>query len=177
MGNPSDKSPELVTIAAAPSVLNANIIVTTLEAEGITAFIPDENTSTILSHMNFAINPYGIRVVVSADDVEAAAEILGHTRPAGESDSDGEEAEDQDATEAETYARRSARSALFCWLLPPTAILTLYWLVKALRAAADDPPGDRKTFNRNLWAAAWLGIVLGTFMGVFWILTMVRWPF
>ena len=58
MGNPSDKSPELVTIAAAPSVLNANIIVTTLEAEGITAFIPDENTSTILSHMNFAINPY-----------------------------------------------------------------------------------------------------------------------
>ena len=145
-----------MTVATAVSAIEARIVVATLEAEGIRAFIPGENTSATLPYLSFAINPNGVEVLVSSADVEAAREALDAARSAPPIDGDGalEDEEVEDESDAQYCADRAARRALFAWLVPPLAFYTLYWMVKALRAAAKDPPKDRNRFNQTIWAAA-----------------------
>ena len=64
----------MITIANAQDVTEAYLIKSRLEAEGIAAFIPDENTSQIQPILNYSIG--GVRVQVANDDVEEAKLIL-----------------------------------------------------------------------------------------------------
>ena len=150
-------------------------MVATLEAEGIRAFIPGENTSATLPYLSFAINPNGVQVLVSSADVEAAREALDAARSARPDGTPEDEEAAEDESNAQYCADRAARSALFAWLLPPLVFYTLYWMVKALRAAAGDPPKDRAAFRQNLWVAACLGVGMGAVMGVFLIVAIRRW--
>ena len=174
MGRTSENLPDLVTIATTASVIEAKILVLTLEAEGIKAFIPDENTSTTLSHVTLAINPNGIQVLVSPEDAQAAREALDAARSRAPSDGMSKAKAPEDSSEARCCADKAAWSALFAWLLPPAAFFTLYWLVRARKAAASDPPKDGKRFRQDLWAAAWLGVGLGASMGMFWLLFLAH---
>lgn len=76
MARADDKANELVTLTTTASVLDAELLCTTLRAAGIKAFVPNENSSTMLPHMIGAINPDGVPVVVRASDVQAARAVL-----------------------------------------------------------------------------------------------------
>jgi len=96
MGKSSENSPSLVTIATTVSVLEARIVVATLETEGIRAFIPNEHTSTTLSHLGLAIHPNGVQVLVSSEDAQAAGEALDAARSAPPLDGTLEDMEAED---------------------------------------------------------------------------------
>jgi hypothetical protein len=64
----------MITIVNAQDVTEAYLIKSRLEAEGVSAFIPDENTSQIQPMLNTAIG--GVRVQVANDDVDDARLIL-----------------------------------------------------------------------------------------------------
>lgn len=62
----------MTTIATCPNPAEAMLIKTLLEGSGITAYVPEELTAQ--SAVNFAGE--GIRVMVDAENVEAAQRIL-----------------------------------------------------------------------------------------------------
>ena len=64
----------MITIANALDVTEAYLIKSRLDAEGIEAFIPDENTSQIQPLWNNVIG--GVRIQVSDEDVEDAKLVL-----------------------------------------------------------------------------------------------------
>lgn len=77
MARRDDKANELVTITTAATVLDAEVICSALRAAGIYAFVPNENSSTMLPHMIGAINPDGVPVIVRSADAQAARAVLG----------------------------------------------------------------------------------------------------
>jgi hypothetical protein len=76
MARADDKANELVTITTAATVFDAEVMCAALRAAGIQAFVPNENSSTMLPHMIGAINPNGVPVVVRSSDVPAAQAVL-----------------------------------------------------------------------------------------------------
>jgi hypothetical protein len=76
MARPNDKANELVTITTTASVLDAELLCAVLRAAGIKAFVPNENSSTMLPHMIQAINPNGVPVMVRSADAQAAQAVL-----------------------------------------------------------------------------------------------------
>lgn len=63
----------MTTIAQCPSVDEARLLKSLLEANGIVAVLPDEFTSQNLTPMLLSA---GVKVQVEDEDVEAAREIL-----------------------------------------------------------------------------------------------------
>jgi hypothetical protein len=65
---------EPVLIASYPDTITADLVKGRLEAEGVSAFVADENTATSLSGIQAALG--GVRLYVAAGDAEAAREVI-----------------------------------------------------------------------------------------------------
>jgi len=74
-----EPSREPVTICRCASVQEAEVVKSALEADGITAFIPDESMATIGPAASTMLE--GIRVQVAAEDAERARQVLGPQAP------------------------------------------------------------------------------------------------
>jgi len=76
----SDPSNELVTLVSTQKLVDADLILSRLEAAGIEGFIPDE---FLMQTISFNLNTYGyVRVQVRRKDLETAKELL--SAPANE---------------------------------------------------------------------------------------------
>ena len=67
---------EPVTIRTCRDVQEAQLIRSMLEAGGIQAFIPDENTASL--YPSQVLDTNGVRVLVAAADAGRARELLDH---------------------------------------------------------------------------------------------------
>ena len=75
-----DASDEMVTLVSAQKLVDADLILSRLEAAGIEGFIPDE---FVMQTVGFNLNTYGyVRVQVRRKDFEQAKEFL--SAPANE---------------------------------------------------------------------------------------------
>jgi|GEM_PF-2987460 len=146
---------DLEIVATARTVEEAEVIRVRLGAEGIEAFIPNAATTSWYPHMSLAINPNGVAVMVRAEQAGRAREALlaGETNQARR----GEAAVE---TDADTWARRAAHSALFTWLFPPVAFWALYCVGRAAHARKLHPPGDPDVYSRNMFCAVLLAPLL-----------------
>ena len=82
MSTPSRKDQpshgEPVTIRTCRDIQEAEIVKSALEADGIQAFIPDENVATL--YPSQVLDTNGVRVQVSAEDADRAREVLDQAR-------------------------------------------------------------------------------------------------
>jgi putative signal transducing protein len=67
---------EPVTVRTCKDLQEAEIIRSVLDANGITAFIPDENVASLYPPQ--VLDTDGVRVQVAAEDLERAREALDH---------------------------------------------------------------------------------------------------
>jgi phosphoribosylformimino-5-aminoimidazole carboxamide ribonucleotide (ProFAR) isomerase len=67
---------ELVTVAVAGSLQEADVIRATLQREGIDAVILGELTTSTLSHVMPVVAPHGVRVAVATERSHEARAIL-----------------------------------------------------------------------------------------------------
>jgi hypothetical protein len=74
MTKPSPQNSEPVTIRTCKDLPEAELIRSMLEAGGVKAFIPDENSAGLWPSQILDTN--GIRVQVAADDAALAKELL-----------------------------------------------------------------------------------------------------
>jgi hypothetical protein len=73
----------IARLTTAENVINAALIQHKLDAEGISSFITNEHTSTLLPHMNGMLG-IGIQVMVDERDLQKAGEILLRDREEGQ---------------------------------------------------------------------------------------------
>jgi hypothetical protein len=142
--------PALVVLDAFPNVLVAEMVKDRLGAEGIAAFVADENTGHLLAGVEAAMG--GIRVLVAPEDLEPARGVLANlSHPLGSAVADLSEEElgvlaaeadtaDTDGeagVEPEPAARRERRLRLLFLLLGVGALafLVIHVLLRA-RAAS-----------------------------------------
>ncbi|MDY6913708.1 MAG: DUF2007 domain-containing protein [Planctomycetota bacterium] len=149
----------LVVVAAAATLTEADVIRASLDAAGIDAMILNETTTNVLSHLNFAINPGGIRIAVSARDTEAARELLAHHGVHSEEADEYFTTPQEDAPAPDDYAQKAYWSAFFSWWLFPFIIITLYWFIKAAKAHRRRPAEQPGRFKRHMLIAFFVGIL------------------
>jgi hypothetical protein len=147
---------DLLPVATAATVEEAEIIRARLEAEGIPAFIPNAATTEWMPHMSIAINPYGVAVIVPAGRLEAARQVLdpGTKNPAPRG------ADGPAETDADLWARRAAFAAVFAWLFPPLAIYSFVCVFRAAKAKRLQAPINKDAYDRNVFAAVVVSIGL-----------------
>jgi hypothetical protein len=166
------KDKDLVAVAKFTTVGEADVARVTLEAEGIPAFVPGENSAAVFSYMAFGMPQKGVPVLVRSEDAPRAREILDHVEPIDESvdtqDHEPTESEEESETFQETVAEVNAEAAtspsdeyaerafriFFWWIFfPPVILLTLYFYIKAVGAVEEHPPRDPRAFRKHLnWA-------------------------
>lgn len=72
--DPAQEKKDLVTLLRCRTLLEADLIVSRLEAAGIHAFIPDE---FLMQSVSWIVNTYGfVRIQVAPKDYQAAKEFL-----------------------------------------------------------------------------------------------------
>ena len=155
----------MVVIGAAGSLTQADIMCAVLGSSGIEAVILDENVSSVMGHLTFALTPHGIRIAVPIGDAEEAAQILKPKQDGwGSIDVEaGTELRDKEPDEpltAEQCALKAYRAAFLSWCLPPAALLTAYWLVRALSARSQSENVKASTFAKHTLTAFLVGILL-----------------
>lgn len=70
----ADKQKDLVTLVTCGTLPEANLVAARLNAEGIEAFVPDENLMQVIG---WNLNTFGyVRVQVSPKDYDLAKEVL-----------------------------------------------------------------------------------------------------
>ena len=70
---------DLVTLVSCRTLVEADLVVSRLRAEGIEAFLPDESLMQVIG---WNLNTYGyVRVQISPKDYEAARDLLGGNDP------------------------------------------------------------------------------------------------
>lgn len=138
-----------------------------LGSSGIEAVILDENISSVMGHLAFGLTPHGIRIAVPIGDAEEAAQIL-KPREGGWGSIDveaGAELRDTEAKEpltAERCALKAYRAAFLSWCLPPVALLTAYWFIRALTARRQSDNARAGPFAKHMLTAFIVGILLPT---------------
>lgn len=132
----------LAVAATATLPVEAELIAQELNARGIPAWVDQSNAAVTLSHLQFAINPEGVRVLVPLGrlpDAQAALALLhAEEAPAADPDSLGEKEEEN----AEVTAWALRRHAMVVGLMGAGALvfsvpLLCYaiWLTIAVRQA------------------------------------------
>ena len=151
---------ELKVVAAAGSVEEADLIRTALGAAGLEAIVLDANFSAWMPHLALGVGRGGVRVAVAARDVPAAEEILHRSVDRAESAPDASGKLPLPSEEAGELARRACLAGLFTWLVLPMVLLTVYYLIKAVRSARRNGVANPGALRRRFWAAVVLGVIL-----------------
>lgn len=158
---PTGETPVVVTTA--PNVARAEMIAAVLRAEGIPAGVYDANISSWMPHWQFAIHSQGVPVVVPAELLDEANEILGRK---------ASEPSERDVPENRTdeLARRAFQAAVFSLFVPPLMLWALWRIVLAWRAAGREPPSRPNAFRAYLTFAFVLASIFLNLWGLllFW---------
>lgn len=107
---------------SAGSIIEADVMVSALNAAGIEAYVLNPHVSNTLSHLEVAINPKGVRIVVPSDRLEEAIEIVGQKEVAPAPADERSPHED---------AVKAMRCTYFMVLFPPLAFIGLYFGVRS----------------------------------------------
>ena len=158
MGHEPDNSVHLAPVAWAHSPQRAQVTAAILHAAGIDAFVPNENVSTLLCHMQYALHPHGLRVMVRQDDLASAREVLAQVQPVA--DVPGVSFDIPPGNPADDYAAKAAVSAVYTLWIPPIALWAVCCAVKALRASEDKPPERLGRFRFRICVALLAGALL-----------------
>ena len=155
----TNNNPNRPVVAATASTLQeADVIRSVLQSGGISAFILNENVTSMLPYINVAVNPLGIRIAVRQCDLSAAREVLEQPSPDG---SEWEESAKPDPHSPDRFAEKAVYSAIFSILIFPLVILTLYYFFRALGRRRAVPVADPSAFRRNLvFAVVSIGLVV-----------------
>ena len=148
---------QLVVVAVAARLQEADVIRLTLEAQGIKALVLEERTYNLLTHMGPAVHPYGIPIAVRRRDLRRARQVLAELPQREPPPAAGPEPPPHTPDD---YARSAYRSALFSAWFPPLVLLTFYYFIKAHRAAADAEVQNPEAFRNRLLVAFFLGVLL-----------------
>jgi len=123
-----------------------------LNSSGIDATIIGENVSHIYPQAFYALNPNGIRLIVSADDIDQAREILKLPEPQ-------EPAPKKEYT-PDQCAQRAFWSCFLSWWFFPIAFLTIYWLVRAKQSRQISPVQYINRYRVKVLVAFTIGVIL-----------------
>jgi len=153
-----------VVVATASTLQEADVLRAAIWSAGVEAMIANEYSSNTLSHLNIAVNPRGIQVIVAPQDAEAARDALAASCTKPEIATVHEEIDGGSATQDEPLpdelARKAYWSAFLAWLLPPIAFITLYWFIRAITAARARRPVHQRLYRWHMAVALLLGIGL-----------------
>jgi hypothetical protein len=95
-----------VTIKTVADLGSAHVLKGALDAAGIEAFLPDENTAWIAWHLNQAIG--GVRIQVDQNNAEAASRLL-ETQSERDAPASPPLTSDDDWTEADLMVNRAEK--------------------------------------------------------------------
>ena len=154
------------TLLVAPSIAKAQVVRTTLRAEGIACDIPDEHLASLGWHLGNVIA--GIRVQVAETDLERAKDLLATLE--SQADVDGsdnpEEALSAEADLKATRAWRLAILGLGMWpLFHPFALV---FALRALKAPGLSAEGRQRARTAVRTSIAALVFFVGVIVAV-WV--------
>lgn len=171
-------SDRAVTIATFETPLEAGYFKSLLEAEGIPAFLVNENMAATAWHYNLAIG--GIKLQVMEGDVGAALSVMkGTPAPAGaleeESRAEQEEEETADRSDddsgedmfmspADKIACRAQRAALLGLFLPPLQLYAFYLAVRLLLEGRPLSGAGKRMVLTALFLCSYLVILCWLFL-------------
>ncbi len=139
---------ELAVAVTAATLSEAELLCALLRAEGIDAFVPNSHSTNVLMHASLGLNPRGVQVMVQAEDVEPAKEVLAELR--AEPDTEVFEAPDNTADQ---YARSAYYAAVCSLIMVLFVPLTFWYYFRAQAAAQREAPADPQRFHRHMkWA-------------------------
>jgi hypothetical protein len=158
------------TATVAPDLAAAQIVRGALEAEGITCFLPDEQTAGQLWHLSRALG--GIRVEVRAEDLDRARAVLEEVGQGGEAPDPSEAHEE--VSPAERMANRALKISVLGFLLWP--LFHPYALSLGLRALRDR--SISRGARRQARFASFLSVaaIVGFFAALYAALTALARP-
>lgn len=145
---------EPVVLASMASRRKARRMRDTLAAAGIPAWIVEAEDVGHLPHP-VGDRPEGWALVLDATQVPPARQVLGLGDAGDPLETDGEALRSPDA-----LAAAARRLAFFSCLFPPLLVVTLSFVLRALRAARTQPPMAPRLFRRRLVRAVLLGVLL-----------------
>ena len=160
----------LVTVTAAGTLQQADVLRARLAMEEIDAYVPNENTTTWAWYLQRAIQPGGIPVMVPSEQVDRALAVLAEIGQPTTFDQAPGEQDDRDAPQGaeessppvspDQYAASAFRSGLLAVLFWPLAIPTLWFFLRAIVACGRAPVENRRTFQQRMLGALVIGILL-----------------
>jgi hypothetical protein len=153
---PGPVDEDSVIVTTAPDVARAEMIAAVLRAEGIPASVPFCNVAAWYPHWTFTRKHGGIPVVIPADLIDEANEILG--RKTSETDE-----HDRPANRTDELARRAFQAAMYSLFFPPILPWALWRIARAWRACHPCPPQRPNAFYAYLFFAVALACILLTF--------------
>lgn len=159
------ESSNLVPVATAGSVYEAEIACNELRAAGIDCFIPNATSSVVNVHMFHLINPSGVEVLVRAGDLGRAKKALGLPKHVRKPFINA--AKPQKLRGPDQLAQRAALLSLFVGFFPPLVIWVLGYVVRAMVAAQKSRPEKLRNYRLNLFCAVCFGMGLAVAMTLF----------
>jgi hypothetical protein len=162
-----------VVLTRVSGMHQADMIVGLLHGEGIVAMVGGGYATSMAPHLQQAINPRGIEVLVPADRVAEARSLLedggllsaqpGQKDVQAPAEGDEDDTEDTDEPSADDMARRAALAAVFG--LISIVLLPMAWwlLIRAISEAERQPP-DNPARYRVMMTVAFVFAVLGPFL-------------
>ncbi len=141
---PAAYAGKLCCVAQAGSISEADIIRATLQAADIEVYIDGENAAVMLPHLQYAMHPGGIGVLVRESDLEKARDAL-----EGQKSIDIEPSEPAPTT-PDSLMRHAVGMAAVGLLLFPLALLAINAAARAKRLARHQPPANRREYRRNV---------------------------
>lgn len=164
-----DKS-ELVVVASAATLEEAQVIRAVLAGHDISAHVQGATATAMMPHIALAINPRGVRVMVLARDLDRVKRVLATAEPVEYED---REIEERDAAAFETspdrYARSAYRASLLYLICPLILLLVPYYFCRALRVSRRQPVRNKRRFRRHMVVALIVGILIPWFC-ILWVL-------
>jgi hypothetical protein len=137
---------DLVVVARASTLMEADMLRATLDVAGIDAVIPGEFTANALSHLAGGLNPHGMKILVSVTAAEQARDVVQQWY-------DRREDVNQVDMSCDAWARRAWHAAWMELILPMMIFVAVYCIIKACYAADQAPPTDEARFRHHLTGA------------------------
>lgn len=158
----ADDSDELAVLTTAQTPEQAGAAHAALQAAGIEARIVDVAKAAPGDELAARLGP-GVHVLVQRADLPPARQVLhlpDADEPDDESDGDGHGEELAAGSAPDEYAAAAYRLAFFSCAFWPLLVLTLAFIVRAIRAGRLEPALNKTTYRRHLIQAFVMGVLI-----------------